>query len=79
MTFCTYGLNWRYLFLDACYEPNYSNTKHLNWESATEYIDEIGAREGFLVHASCKTLLPLQKSGKVLKYPYIPQGFSIEV
>lgn len=68
-----------YLFLDACYEPNYKSTKHLNWESATKYIDEIGAKEGFLVHASCKTLVPLQKSGTVLKYPYISQGFSIEV
>lgn len=68
-----------YLFLDACYEPNYSDRKHLNWESATHYIDEIGVKEGYLVHASCKTLVPLQKSGKVLKYPYISQGFSVEV
>ncbi|MDD2382632.1 MAG: MBL fold metallo-hydrolase [Sulfurospirillaceae bacterium] len=68
-----------YLFLDACYEPQYANTKHLNWESATDYIDTIGVKEGFLVHASCKTLRPLKKSGKVLKYSYIEQGFKVEV
>ncbi|MDD3344163.1 MAG: MBL fold metallo-hydrolase [Sulfurospirillaceae bacterium] len=68
-----------HLFLDACYEPNYANTKHLNWESATKYIDDIGADKGYLVHASCKTLVPLKESGKILKYPYISQGFCVEV
>lgn len=68
-----------HLFLDACYEPNYASTKHLNWESASEIIDEISPKNGYLIHASCKTLLPLKKSGKSLKYPYIPNGFSVEV
>ena len=68
-----------HLFLDACYEPNYASTKHLNWESASEVIDAINPRNGYLIHASCKTLLPLKKSGKSLKYPYISNGFSVEV
>lgn len=68
-----------YLFIDACYEPMYSSTKHLNWESAKEYIDQIGPKKGYLIHASCKTLLPLRQTQCVLKYPYIPKGFSIEV
>lgn len=68
-----------HLFLDACYEPNYASTKHLNWESASEVIDVIAPKNGYLIHASCKTLLPLKKSGKSLKYPYIPNGFSVEV
>lgn len=68
-----------HLFLDACYEPNYASTKHLNWESASEVIDKILPKHGYLIHASCKTLLPLKKSGKSLKYPYIPNGFSVEV
>lgn len=68
-----------YLFLDACYEPNYASTKHLNWKSATAYIEKIGAKEGFLIHASCKTLLPLRLSGQRLKYPYIGKGFTVEV
>lgn len=68
-----------HLFLDACYEPNYASTKHLNWESASEVIDKISPQHGYLIHASCKTLLPLKKSGKSLKYPYIPSSFSVEV
>lgn len=67
------------LFLDACYEPNYTSKKHLNWESAIELIDEIKPENGYLIHASCKTLLPLKKSGKSLKYPYIQSGFGVEV
>ena len=68
-----------HLFLDACYEPNYKSDKHLNWENATEAIDKILPKNGYLIHASCKTLLPLKKSGKSLKYPYIPNGFSVEI
>lgn len=68
-----------HLFLDACYEPNYASTKHLNWESASEVIDAINPKNGYLIHASCKTLLPLKKSGKSLKYPYITSGFNVEV
>lgn len=68
-----------YLFLDACYEPNYVSTKHLNWESAREYIDKIAPKNGYLIHASCKTLLPLRHMQCDLKYPYIDKGFSIDV
>ena len=68
-----------HLFLDACYEPSYASTKHLNWESASEVIDAIAPKNGYLIHASCKTLLPLKKSGKSLKYPYIKNGFRVEV
>lgn len=68
-----------YLFLDACYEPSYPSHKHLNWESAEVLIDKIAPKNGYLIHASCKTLLPLLKSGKSLKYSYIDKGFSVEV
>lgn len=68
-----------YLFLDACYEPSYDSKKHLNWESATEVIDLIAPKNGYLIHASCKTLLPLKQSGKSLKYSYIKSGFKVEV
>lgn len=71
--------NIDYLFLDACYEPSYASTKHLNWESAQVLIDRIAPKNGYLIHASCKTLLPLKKSGKSLKYPYIENGFYVEV
>ncbi|MBV5277479.1 MAG: MBL fold metallo-hydrolase [Campylobacteraceae bacterium] len=68
-----------HLFLDACYEPNYDSKKHLNWESATELIDVIAPQNGYLIHASCKTLLPLKQSGKSLKYSYIKNGFKVDV
>lgn len=67
-----------HLFLDAAYTPWFESKKHLNWESAAEYIDGISPKKGYLIHASCKTILPLQESGVVLKYPYIEKGFCIE-
>ncbi len=48
-----------HLFIDACYTPDFSSKKHLNWESASKFIEMIEAKEGYLIHASCKTLLPL--------------------
>jgi len=68
-----------YLFIDACYEPSYVSPKHLTWESAKVYIDQIAPKNGYLIHASCKTLLPLRQMACVLKYPYIDKGFSIDV
>ena len=68
-----------HLFLDAAYTPWFESNKHLNWESAGEYIDAIKPQKGYLIHASCKTLLPLHVKKIRLKYPYIEQGFTIEV
>ena len=68
-----------HLFLDAAYTPWFESKKHLNWESAGEYIESISPKKGYLIHASCKTLLPLQKNETILKNPYIEKGFSVEV
>jgi len=71
--------NIDHLFLDAAYTLWFESKKHLNWESAGAYIDEISPKKGYLIHASCKTLLPLHVKKIRLKYPYIKKGFSIEV
>ncbi|MBN1840044.1 MAG: MBL fold metallo-hydrolase [Campylobacterales bacterium] len=68
-----------YLFLDAAYTPSFDSNKHLNWESAHTLIERIAPKEGYLIHASCHTLLGVLKKGVSLKYPYIEQGFSIEL
>lgn len=68
-----------HLFMDAAYTPWFESKKHLNWESAGEYIEQIKPKNGYLIHASCKTLLPLHVKKIRLKYPYIDKGFSIEV
>lgn len=68
-----------HFFIDACYTPEFSSQKHLNWESASEYIETVEAKNGYLIHASCKTLLPLHVKKIRLKYPYITQGFSVEI
>ena len=68
-----------HLFLDAAYTPWFESKKHLNWESAGEYIEAIKPKNGYLIHASCKTLLPLHVKKIRLKYPYIEKGFLIEV
>jgi len=69
----------KHLFIDACYTPEFASSKHLNWKSAQAYIDEIGAENGYLMHASCHTLLPLHQNKTPLKYPYIEEGFSVEM
>lgn len=68
-----------HLFMDAAYTPWFESKKHLNWESAGAYIEQIKPKNGYLIHASCKTLLPLHVKKIRLKYPYIDKGFSIEV
>ncbi|NCD11346.1 MAG: MBL fold metallo-hydrolase [Epsilonproteobacteria bacterium] len=68
-----------YLFLDAAYTPSFDSDKHLNWESAQALIEAIAPKKGYLIHASCHTLLGVQKRGVVLTYPYIEQGFCLEV
>lgn len=70
---------FEHLFIDACYAPEYDSKKHLNWETAGVYIEQIKAKNGYLIHASCKTLLPLHVKKIRLKYPYITQGFSVEI
>ena len=73
------GLSIDYLFIDAAYTPWYESRKHLNWESASAYIQIIGAKNSYLIHGSCKTLLPLKEKGIELAYPYIEQGFCVEL
>ena len=68
-----------HLFIDACYTPEFPSKKHLNWQSAEEYINAIGAEKGYLLHASCKTLLPLHLKKLILPYPYIDKGFMVEM
>jgi phosphoribosyl 1,2-cyclic phosphate phosphodiesterase len=68
-----------HLFLDAAYTPWFESKKHLNWESAGAYIDTIQPKNGYFIHACCKTLLPLHVKKIRLKYPYIEKGFAIEV
>jgi len=70
---------FEHLFIDACYTPEFSSTKHLNWESAGEIIKQSGAKKGYLIHASCKTLLPLHVKKLTLPYPYIDKGFRVEM
>lgn len=71
--------NIEHLFLDACYTPEYSSKKHLNWQSASAYIQQIDAKKGYLIHASCKTLLSLHLKKIRLEYPYITEGFYIDI
>jgi len=70
---------FEHLFIDACYTSEFISTKHLNWESAGAYIKKSGAQKGYLIHASCKTLLPLHVKKVTLPYPYIDKGFCVEM
>ena len=68
-----------HLFLDACYTPEFTSKKHLNWENASEYMKQIAPNKGYFIHASCKTLSSLSQRAIKLKFPYISQGFKVEV
>jgi phosphoribosyl 1,2-cyclic phosphate phosphodiesterase len=68
-----------HLFIDACYEPKLISKKHCTCESASALIQQIAPQNGYLIHASCKTLMPIRERKLVLEYPYIDQGFNVEV
>ncbi|MDD3324293.1 MAG: MBL fold metallo-hydrolase [Sulfurospirillaceae bacterium] len=67
------------VFLDASYVSMLPSKKHLSCEIAEKYLDELKVENGYFIHASCKTLLALRKSGITPKYRYIEKGFSMEV
>lgn len=68
-----------HLFIDACYEPDLISKKHCTCESAGALIERIAPKNGYFIHASCKTLMPIRERKIILQYPYIDQGFYVEV
>jgi phosphoribosyl 1,2-cyclic phosphate phosphodiesterase len=57
-------------YIDACLAPDFSNGNHLNYEEAADILDQLHAKESYLIHASHFTLEYILKHKAVLKYFY---------
>ena len=57
--------------LDACLAPNFDNGNHLNYEQATLLLDDIGAKNSYLMHCSHYTLDYIKTNNIKLKYDYV--------
>ncbi|MDR2790303.1 MAG: MBL fold metallo-hydrolase [Campylobacteraceae bacterium] len=67
------------VFIDASYDIEYSEGKHLNFKQANELIDSIGACDGFLIHQNHYSLSYILKNKISLKYSYIPENFIYDI
>ncbi|MDR3178138.1 MAG: MBL fold metallo-hydrolase, partial [Campylobacteraceae bacterium] len=63
------------VFIDASYDIDYDEGKHLNFNQANELIELIGARDGFLIHQCHYSLSYVINNNLKLKYTYIPENF----
>jgi phosphoribosyl 1,2-cyclic phosphate phosphodiesterase len=67
------------VFIDASYDTNYNEGKHLDFKKASDIIDRIGSSEGFLIHQSHYSLSYVINHKLKLKYPYIYENFEYEL
>jgi phosphoribosyl 1,2-cyclic phosphate phosphodiesterase len=71
--------NLNAVFIDASYDTDYNEGKHLDFKKAIEIIDMIGSGEGFLIHQSHYSLSYVMNNKLRLKYRYISEGFEYEI
>jgi len=57
-------------YIDACLHPEFNNGNHLNYEQASDILDEIGAKKSYLIHACHQTLEYIKQNNINLRYPY---------
>jgi phosphoribosyl 1,2-cyclic phosphate phosphodiesterase len=67
------------VFIDASYDADFDEGKHLSFKKASEILDFIGTREGFLIHQSHYGLSYVINNKISLKYPYLNEGFEYEI
>ncbi|MDR1008108.1 MAG: MBL fold metallo-hydrolase [Campylobacteraceae bacterium] len=67
------------VFVDASYDVEYSEGKHLNFNQANKLIELIDAHEGFLIHQSHYSLSYILNHKISLKYPYISENFIYDI
>lgn len=60
-----------YCFIDACYDETKSKGNHLNYIQASEILDELKVKNGYLMHISHTTKEYIQKNRVELKYKYV--------
>jgi phosphoribosyl 1,2-cyclic phosphate phosphodiesterase len=60
-----------YCFIDACYDERKTKGNHLNYLQASEILDELEVKNGFLMHISHTTQEYIEKNNINLKYKYL--------
>lgn len=66
-----------YAFIDACYDERKVVGNHLNYLQASEILDNLNVKNGFLMHISHITQEYILENEIKLKYPYVSGDFSI--
>lgn len=66
--------NIDYAFIDACYDETKIKGNHLNYLQATEKLDELNVKNGYLMHVSHVTKKYIKINNIKLKYKYIEAG-----
>lgn len=67
-----------YVFLDACFIPP-KKGNHLNFESASNLLDMLNIKNGYLMHQGHETLTHITENKTILKYPYLGIGAEFEL
>ena len=63
-----------YAFIDACYDERKTTGNHLNYLQASEILDEINVKNGYLMHISHSTQKYIINNKIRLKYKYVEKG-----
>lgn len=66
-----------YAFIDACYDKRKVVGNHLNYLQASEILDNLNVKNGFLMHISHITQEYILKNDIKLKYPYVKEDFNL--
>ncbi len=62
------------VFIDACYDERKSTGNHLNYIQASNILDTLKVKAGYLIHISHKTQEYILENNIKLKYPYIKEN-----
>lgn len=68
-----------FAFIDACYDERKSVGNHLNYIQASELLDELKVKNGYLMHISHNTKEYIKSNNIKLKYKYINSGFELKI
>lgn len=63
--------NIDYAFIDACYDQRKEKGNHLNYLQASDILDELKVKNGYLMHISHTTLQYILENEVILKYKYL--------
>lgn len=60
-----------YAFIDACYDERKNTGNHLNYIQASDILDELKVKNGYLMHISHTTLEYILENNIILRYKYV--------